>query len=371
MAISVILVLSDSSEDSVGTPIGRLILFGIIPTTIPDTTPVITLPTTQTDTTVIPTETHIITPTIPPSPNNTPASPDYSPASDTKSNPSEDPSSGHMPPLPAVSPFLSSDDYTIDSDISDTPPSPTHGTPFTQITSSTQSSPIIPRRRVMILAPRRPILHGLPYRYHPNEPVNMMITRKMVGPLPVQQLAVRHSAYHSSTDYFSLDDSARDSSSDSSLEASLDFHSDALSDSSSRHSLSGHSSPLPSTSTRPSRKRLRSPMTYVPALPPVSKTLSLVRADLIPSPKRVRDSGYLVDVEVGSDKPHLEQDIDLEIQAKINECFAYADALRNKGIDARFVVEAVDRDEIKTGMRGLVEVRVERITHPAMPEDIH
>nr|GEY91510.1 copia protein [Tanacetum cinerariifolium] len=237
MAISIISVSSDSSEDSVGTPAGRVILFGTIPTTIPDTTPVITPPTTQTDTTVIPTETPIITPTIPPSPDYTPASPDYSPASDI--------------------------DYTPD-----TPPSPTHGTPFTEITSSTQRSPIIPRRRVMILAPGQPILHGRPYRYHPNGPVHMMTARKRVGPLPVQQLAVRHSVDHSSPD------------------------------SSSRHSLLDHSSPdLLSTSVAPSRNRRRSPMTSVHILPLVSRALSPVHADLIPSPKRVRDIGYLADVE--------------------------------------------------------------------------
>nr|GEU71645.1 hypothetical protein [Tanacetum cinerariifolium] len=83
---------------------------GTIPTTIPYTTPVITPPTTQTDTRVIPIEKPIITPTIPPSPDYTPASLDYSHASDTESNPLEDPSSGHIPPLPAVSSFLSSDD---------------------------------------------------------------------------------------------------------------------------------------------------------------------------------------------------------------------------------------------------------------------
>nr|GFC87199.1 hypothetical protein [Tanacetum cinerariifolium] len=100
----------------------------------------------------------------------------------------------------------------------------------------------------------------------------MMTARKRVGPLPIQQLAVRHSIDHS------------------------------LSDSSSRHSLSDHSSPdLLSTSARPSRKRY---------------------------------------------------------------------ALRDRGINARAVVEAVDQDEIETGVRGLVEVRVERITHLAMPEDI-
>ncbi|GJT22325.1 putative reverse transcriptase domain-containing protein [Tanacetum coccineum] len=371
MAISVISISSDSSEDSVGTPAGRVILFGTIPTTIPDTTPVITPPATQTDTPVIPTETPIIAPTIPPSPDYTPASPDYSPASDSESDPSEDPSSDHIPPLPAISPFLSSDDDPTGSDTPDTPSSPTHDTPFTEITASTQRSPIIPRRRVMLLAPGQPIPHGRPYRYHLNGPVHMMTARKRVGPLPTHRLAVRHSTDHSS--------------SDSSSEASSDFHSDASSDSSSRHSLSDHSSPdLPSTSAGPSRKRRRSPTTSVPALSPVSGALSPVRADLIPSPKRVKDSGYLTDVEVDpreislrddaivrvSDEPHLEQDIDPEIQAEIDECIAYADALRDRGIDARVVVEAVDRDETETGVRGPVEVRVERVTHPVMPEDI-
>ncbi|GJR97731.1 hypothetical protein Tco_0269905 [Tanacetum coccineum] len=160
MAISVISVSLDSSKDSVWTPAGRVILFSTIPTTIPDTTPVTTPPTTQTNTTVIPTETPIIAPTIPPSPDYTPASPDYSSASDSESDPSEDPSSDHIPPLPAISPFLSSANDTTDSDTPDTPPSPTNGTPFTEITSSTQRSPVIPCRRVMILAPGQPIPHG-------------------------------------------------------------------------------------------------------------------------------------------------------------------------------------------------------------------
>nr|GEY97417.1 hypothetical protein [Tanacetum cinerariifolium] len=297
-----------------------------------------------TDTTVIPTERPIITPTIPSSPDYTPASLDYSPASDIESDPSEDPSSGHISPLPAVSPFLSSDDDTTYSDTPDTPPSPTHATPFTEITSSTQRSPVIPRCRVMILAPGQPIPHAA---------------------------CCETFIDHSSSDYFSLDDSDRDSFSDSSSEASLDFHSDALSDSSSRHSLSDHSSPdLPSTSTGPSRMRRRSPMTSILVLPPISGALSPIRANLIPSPKRVKDPCYLADVEVGpretslrddviargSDEPYLEQDIDPEIQAEIGECFAYADALGDRGIDARVVVEAVDRDEIETGVRGSIEV---------------
>ncbi|GJS91090.1 hypothetical protein Tco_0773726 [Tanacetum coccineum] len=344
MAISVISISSDSSEDSVGTPAGRVILFGTIPTTIPDTTPVITPPATQTDTPVIPTETPIIAPTIPPSPDYTPASPDYSPASDSESDPSEDPSSDHIPPLPAISPFLSSDDDTTDSDTPDTPPSPTHGTPFTEITASTQRSPIIPRRRVMILSPGQPIPYSRPYRYHPNGPIHMMTARKRVGPFLVPQLAVGHPVDHSSSDYFSPDDSARDYSLDSSSEASSYFHLDASSDSSSGHSLSDHSSPnLPSTSAGPSRKRRRSPTTSVPALSLVFGALSPVRANLIPSPKRVKYSGYLADVEVDPKEISLRDDA---------------------------IIRAVDRDETETGVRGSVEVRVERVTHPAMPEDI-
>nr|GEU86225.1 reverse transcriptase domain-containing protein [Tanacetum cinerariifolium] len=74
------------------------------------------------------------------------------------------------------------------------------------------------------------------------------------------------------------------------------------------HSLSDHSSPdLPSTSAGPSRKRRRSPMTSVHALPPVFGALSPVRADLIPSPKRVRDIGYFTDVEVGPRETRVER----------------------------------------------------------------
>nr|GFA90860.1 hypothetical protein [Tanacetum cinerariifolium] len=132
---------------------------------------------------MIPTDTPIIAPSIPPSHDYTPASPDYSPASEIESDLFEDPSSDHIPPLPTVSPFLSLDDDTTDSDTPDIPPLPTHGTPFTDITAFTQRLPVIPRRRVMILAPGQPIPHGRPYHYHPNGPLHMMTTRKRVGPL--------------------------------------------------------------------------------------------------------------------------------------------------------------------------------------------
>ncbi|GJW97876.1 hypothetical protein Tco_0179684 [Tanacetum coccineum] len=193
MAISVISVSSDFDRDSVGTSTGRVILFGTIPTTIPDTTLSVIPPTTHIDTTPIPT----VSPTIPPSPDYTPASPDYSPASDTEFDPSEDPSSDHIPPLPATHHFFHR------------PISFRH-----MLCTSTSNS--------WVLAPGQPIPHGRPYRYHLNGPVHMMTARKRVGPLPTHRLAVRHSVDYSSSDHFSSDDSLRDSSSSSSSESYSD-----------------------------------------------------------------------------------------------------------------------------------------------------
>ncbi|GKD36359.1 hypothetical protein Tco_1251868 [Tanacetum coccineum] len=57
-------------------------------------------------------------------------------------------------------------------------------------------------------------------------------------------------------------------------------------------------------------------------------------------------------------------------EAKIDKCIAYVDALRDRGIDARVVVEAVDREEVEMGVRGPVKVRIDRVTHPVIADDI-
>ncbi|GJX50003.1 putative reverse transcriptase domain-containing protein [Tanacetum coccineum] len=302
-------------------------------------------------------------------------SPDYSPASDMDFDPFEDPSSDHIPPLPAASPFLSLTNDSSNNDIPDTPPSPTHGTPFTETILSTQSSPVTSgtlRHRVMVLAPGQPIPHD----------------------------------DYSSSDQFSSNDSSRDS------------FADALSDSTSSRSSSDHSLPTPSSGMRPShhlcalvpsihrssaaisnrlshdscsaspsRKRSRSPTASVPLSSPTLGALAYVRTDLLPSHKRIRSLETATDLEgcsKDSFEPYvpretglgvdfvdesselsrfrgtdLEMDvyvvtsnrinIDPEIQAEIDECFAYTDALRDRGVDARVVVEAIDREEIETG----------------------
>nr|GEU77828.1 reverse transcriptase domain-containing protein [Tanacetum cinerariifolium] len=350
MAISIILVSLDSSEKSVRTPAGQVILFGSIPTLILDTTPTVTPPVTHLDTTLIPVEIPIVSPIIPPSPYYTPASPDFSPVSDTKTDPSEDLSSNHIPSLLATSPLLSSIDDSLDSDTPDTPPSPTH---------------------VMILAPGQPIPHGRPYHYHPNGPVHMMTARKRVGPLPTHRLAMRHSVDYSSSDHFTSDDSLRDSSSSSSSETSSYSPSNDLSNSSSSHSSSDHSLTTLPSGTR-SSYHLRSLIPSIPRLSAAAKRpphsfdrLDECSESSVPKETSLRDEVVIR----GSDEPCLEQDIDLEIQAEIDEYIAYANALRARCINARAVVEAIDREEIETGTRGPVEVRVERVTQPAIPDD--
>ncbi|GJY10023.1 putative reverse transcriptase domain-containing protein [Tanacetum coccineum] len=108
-----------------------------------------------------------------------------------------------------------------------------------------------------------------------------------------------------------------------------------------------------SSSVSPSRKRSRSHVASVALSSPILVLFFTYRANLLPSPKWIRKMDDNVE---RSD----EIDIDPEIQAEIEECIAYADALRVRGIDARVVVEAVDREEIKMGAKrheeGAVEV---------------
>ncbi|GKF98472.1 hypothetical protein Tco_0297255, partial [Tanacetum coccineum] len=141
---------------------------------------------------------------------------------------------------------------------------------------------------------------------------------------------------------------------------------------------------------------------------PTLGALSYACANLLPLPKRIRspktamdlegcsedsfepyvprEAGLGVDFEDESSELYrsratdLEMDVDVmrsdgididpEIQAEIDECFAYVDALKDRGINARVVVEAIDREEIEMGMRGIVKVRVDRVTHLVVVDDI-
>ncbi|GKC90803.1 hypothetical protein Tco_1151452, partial [Tanacetum coccineum] len=375
--------------------------FGRISTSVPATTPTIDPPVIHDDTSLIPTKTPTISPitsTIPPTPPTT-----------------------HY-----TSSFIHTD--SSDDDTPDTPPSPTHEIPPVKVAPAASrilpASPGVRHRRVTIVSPRQPIPHGRLYHYHPNGPIHMMTSRKRVGSLPTHRLAVRHSVDYSLSDHFTSDDSSRDSPLDSSSETSSDSSLDALSDSSPSHSSSNHSSsalplgmrsshqlcslvlsiphssaaiterPCHSSSAGPSHKRSRSPTTSVHVSSPILGAFYYVRADLLPPRKRNRSSDFVTDLEIssgessessvpretgsrvdvdvgGSDEPYSEPNIDLEVQAEIDKCISYADALRAEGIDIRVVVETVAREEAETSARGTVVVSDDKVTHPMVSDDTH
>nr|GEU86108.1 hypothetical protein [Tanacetum cinerariifolium] len=195
----------------------------------------------------------------------------------------------------------------------------------------------------------------------------MMTVRKRVGPLPTHRLAMRNSVDYSSSYLFTSDNSS--------------------------FITSTTIGPSHSSFVSPSRKRSRSPTTSVSISLPLPRSLSPSRVALLPPLKRIWIFNFMTDLEDcsnessessipreislrddvvvrGSDESYAETDIDPKIQAKIDECIAYVDALRAEGIDAKVVVGNIGREEVKTSAKGPVEVRVKRVTHLMVSNDI-
>ncbi|GJX61382.1 hypothetical protein Tco_0294282 [Tanacetum coccineum] len=206
--------------------------------------------------------------------------------------------------------------------------------------------PSFPRRLAILVFPGQPIPVGRPYRTQPNGVLKMWTARKSVGSLPTHRLASRYPS-----DSSSLDSSSRHSSSGYALSDSLDDSSTAA-------------------STRPSRKRCRS--LSIPVSSPIREALSPVHTYLSPLPKRIRDADLVTELEVSledgyepyvprevglgvdiedSYEPYTDPDINSEIQADINECIAYADAIRARGMDDRDVVKTVAEEEVESRER--------------------
>ncbi|GKG40070.1 hypothetical protein Tco_0466847, partial [Tanacetum coccineum] len=120
-----------------------------------------------------------------------------------------------------------------------------------------------------------------------------------------------------------------------------------------------------SSSVSSSCKRSRSPTTSVPVSSPVPRKLSPARADLLPSPKRIRSSDDVMDLEVSlarssepsrsrgtdlemdvdverSDEPHSEPVID-SVKAVIEACFNFSDIISGNRIDVRVEFVTVAR----------------------------
>ncbi|GJZ51400.1 hypothetical protein Tco_0605915 [Tanacetum coccineum] len=308
MAISTILISSDSSKESVGTPFGRVLWFGRIPTTVPATTPTTDPPIIHEDTSLIPVKTPTISPitsTIPPT----------------------------APTTCYTSLFIYTD--SSDDDTLDIPPSPTN-----------EISP------VKVAPP----------------------TSRTLPASPGVRYSSSNALSDSSPSYLSLDhpSSALPSGMRSSHQLcskvpSIPHSSAAITERASHSSSSG-----------PSHKRSRSPTTSVLVSSPIPRALSYVCADLLPPRKMIRSSDSVTDLEVsldesfessvpretgsrvdvdveGSNEPYSKPDTDPDVQAKIDECTAYADALKAGGINAKVVVEIVAQEEVEMSARGTVE----------------
>ncbi|GJU66151.1 hypothetical protein Tco_1252410 [Tanacetum coccineum] len=238
MAASAIIISSDSSDESVGSPPSRVILFGDIPTVIPSTS--VVAPETSTIAPVISSASRVVETTLVTSPTGLCGLVPYS-GSDSDLQ-DEMPLPEHISPLPAISPFLCTDSSEA-PDSSDGPPSQD---PYVATVarwrsrvnarpSSSSEFPIAPvtappgihRQSVILIRPGEAIPFGRPYRTHLNGPRKLLTARKRVRPLPAHRLASRHASPHSSDHH---------SSSSSSSSDSLPVHSSGLDASDQAHS---------------------------------------------------------------------------------------------------------------------------------------
>ncbi|GJU88962.1 hypothetical protein Tco_1301385 [Tanacetum coccineum] len=393
MAASAIIISSDSSDESVGSPPSRVILFGDIPTVIPSTS--VVAPETSTIAPVISSAAPMVETTLVASPTGLCGLVPYT-GSDSNS-PDEMTSPEHISPLPAISPFI----YTDSSEAPDSSDGPPLQDPYvatvarwrsrvTARPSSSHEFPIAPvtappgirRRSATLIRPGEAIPFGRPYRTHLNGPRKLLTARKRVGPLPSRRLASRHAPPRSPDHHSSSSSSSSDSSPVHSL--GLDVSDQAHSGSSTRdvsprlcypprraprrseafrhwcaaplstlyppttsESSSGDSSERPlhssSHSAGPFHKRCRSPVDSVPSSTPVIGSLAPTRADLLPPQTKV-------DMELGiGDGDDVRDHVE---------------------IDPRDVRDDTEEYEANTSAGDTVEVGIDSMSAPIIEEEI-
>ncbi|GJW05893.1 reverse transcriptase domain-containing protein [Tanacetum coccineum] len=364
MAASAIAISSDSSDESVGSPPSRVILFGDIPTVIPSTSMV--APETSTIAPVISSAAPVVETTLVASPTGLCGLVPYS--GSNSDSPDEMSLPEHISLLPAISPFLCTDSSEA-PDSSDGPPSqdPYVATVAhwrSRVTTRPSSSfefpvapvtapPEIRRRSAILIRPGEAIPFSRPYRTHLNGPRKLLTTRKRVRPLPARRLASRHASPRSSDHHSSSSSSSLDSSPvyylglDTSDQAhygsstrdasprlcypprraprrSEAFHCwcatplSTLYPPTTSESSSGDSSERPlhssSHSAGPSHKRCRSLVDSVPSSMLVIGSLAPTRDDLLPPRKRFRDSySSKASIEEDTEIDPIETEVDMEL----------------------------------------------------------
>ncbi|GJR56502.1 hypothetical protein Tco_1407023 [Tanacetum coccineum] len=365
MVAPVIYISSNSSDESVGSSILRVILIGFIPIEVPVAI----------------------------------ASPAGVLKLDTHSSSEADLLDSSLPPVqvaPMVSPFLYLDDSESDIEmlgrhVSSTPHDAMlarwRNRVASRSSSPTTSTSEIPTAPIPPVPSAIDIPVGRLYRIHPGRPCRALKARKSVRPLPSHRLALRYTSHHldrftsrSSSDHSSSDHSSADHSladhtlGHSTLDQSLSRHTSpdtTIADSSTpsrfvyppptRTSQAGNSSS--ESSVRPSRKRCRSPTTSVPSSIPALGALVPTRADLLPPRNRFRDSYSSED----SVKEDIDADVlvDIEADATVVEVAADIDVKAGVdtgiGIEIRDDIEDEDEGEAESSDRGTMEV--EEVVH--------
>ncbi|GKE51116.1 hypothetical protein Tco_1486272 [Tanacetum coccineum] len=385
MAASAIAISSDSSNESVGSPPSRVILFGDISIVIPSTS--VVAPETFTIAPVISFAAHVVETTLVASPTGLCG---LVPYSDYDSDlPDKMSSPEHISPLPAILLFLCTDS-SEDPDSSDGPPSQD---PYVMVVahwrskvalrpSSSSEFPIahvtapprIHRRSAILIRPGEAIPFGRPYRTHLNGPCKLLTARKRVRPIPARRLTWRRVSPHALDHHSSSSSSSSDSLPVNS--SSLDAPEQAHSGSSTRdvsprlESSLGDSSERPlhssSHSTRPSRKRCRSPVDSISSSTPVIGSLAPTHADLLPPRKRFRDSySSEASIEEDTEIDPIETEVDMELGIGDGD-----DVRDHVEIDPRDVRDDTEEYEADASAGDTVEVGIDPISALIVEEEI-
>ncbi|GJX14935.1 putative reverse transcriptase domain-containing protein [Tanacetum coccineum] len=351
MAASAIAISSDSSNESVGSPPSRVILFGDIPTVIPSTS--VVAPKTFTIALVISSTALVVETTLVASPTGLCGLVPYS------NSDSDSPDEMSSPDSVTTRPSSSSFEFPI---------------------ALVTASPGIHRRSAILIRPGEAIPFGRPYHTHLNGPRKLLTVRKRVGPLPARRLAWRHASPRASDHRASSSSSSSDSSPIHS--SGLDAPDQAHSGSSTRdvsprlgypprrapRRRDSSERPLHSSShsAGPSRKRCRSPVDSVPSSTPVMGSLSPTRADLLPPRKRFRDSySFEASIEEDTEIDPIETEVYMELGIGDGD-----DIRDHVKIDPRDVRDDTEEYEADTSAGDTVEVGIDPMSAPIVEEEI-
>ncbi|GJS07202.1 reverse transcriptase domain-containing protein [Tanacetum coccineum] len=377
MAASAIIISSDSSDESVGSPPSRVILFGDIPTIIPSTS--VVAPETSTIAPVISSATPMVETTLGASPIGLCGLVPYT-GSDSDS-PDEMTSPEHISPLPAISPFICTDSSEA-PDSSDGPPLQDPYVKNYMIVGGEGNSTVLHQHMSFLL-----LYYALP---------------EIVD---ARRLASKHASSRSPDHHSSSSSSSSDSSPVHSLglDASDHAHSRSLTrDVSPRlcypprraprrseafcrwctaplstlyppttsESSSGDSSEGPMHlaphSARPSRKRCRSLVNSVPLSMPVTGSLAPTHADFLPPRKRFRDS-YSSDASLEEDAKVGLTGIGVDMELGISDGDEVGDHVEIDHRDARDDTEEYEAD---ASAGDTAEVGIDPMTAPLVEEEI-